>query len=124
MVADKSLVDGKNFVVGGNRPDYHRTGCCWNRDFNPDAADLLLFEESMPCPENGNPLTPVQLRKICTVESFSSEMRGEPVLTCRDRDGDHKWPYRWKAEVSLESLVLAFYEKKEKRINDAIFNDN
>jgi len=123
MVADKSLVDGKNFVVGGNRPDYHRTGCCWGRDFKPDVADLLLFEESMLCPENGTPLTPVQLRKICTVECYGSEMRGEPVLSSRDRDGEHKWPYRWKAEVSLESLILSFYEKKEKRIDDAIFND-
>ena len=123
MVADKSLVDGKNFVVGGNRPDYHRTGCCWGRDFMPDVADLLLFEELMPCPENGTPLTAVQLRKICSIESYRSDMRGEPALTSRDREGEHKWPYRWKAEVSLESLILSFYEKKEKRINDAIFND-
>lgn len=123
MVADKSLVDGKNFVVGGNRPDYHRTGCCWNRDFKPDIADLFLFEESTQCPENGTPLSPVQLRKICIVECYGSEMRGEAVLSSRDRDGEHKWPYRWKGEVYLESLILSFYEKKEKRIIDEIFND-
>ncbi len=123
MVADKSLEGGKNFVVGCNKPDYHKTGCCWGRDFEPDVADLLLFEGSTPCPENGTPLTQVQLRKICTVECYSSEMRSEQILLCRDRDGEHKWPYRWKAEISLESLILAFYEKKDKRIKNAIFND-
>ena len=124
MVADRSLVGGKNFVVGGNRPDYHRTGCCWGRDFEPDTADLLLFEESMPCPECGTPMVPVQLRKICTIECYGSEMRGESVLSCRDKDGERRWPYRWKAEVSLEALILSFYEKKEKRLRDEIFKDN
>mgnify|MGYP000853810304 FL=1 len=123
MVADNSLVGGRNFVVGGNRPDYHKTGCCWGRDFEPDVADLLLFEESMPCPECGASMMPVQLRKICTVECYGSEMRGEPVLLCRDRNGEHRWPYRWKAEVSLEALILSFYEKKEKRIREEIFNN-
>lgn len=121
MVADNSLVGGKNFVVGGNRPDYHRTGCCWGRDFEPDAADLLLFEEGMPCPECGITMVPVQLRKICAVECYGSEMRSEPVLSYRDRDGEHKWPYRWKAEISLEALILSFYEKKERRIREEIF---
>lgn len=123
MVADKSLEGGKNFVVGGNKPDYHRTGCCWGRDFEPDVADLLLFEESTPSPEDGTPLISVQLRKICTVECYSSESRNEQILSCRDRNGEHKWPYRWKAEVSLEPLILSFYEKKEKRIKNTIFND-
>lgn len=124
MVADKSLEGGKNFVVGGNRPDYHRTGCCWGRDFEPDVADLLLFEASMPCPENAAvPLMPAQLRNICTVECYSSGMKDEKILSCRDREGEHKWEYRWKADISLESLILAFYEKKDKGIRDSIFND-
>lgn len=50
MVADFSLERGKNFVVGGNRPGYHRTGCCWGRDFSPPLADLVLYTESLPCP--------------------------------------------------------------------------
>ncbi|MDD4159441.1 MAG: YbaK/EbsC family protein [Synergistaceae bacterium] len=123
MVADKSLKGGKNFVVGGNRPDYHRTGCCWGRDFEPEVADLLLFEESTPCPENGRTLASVPLRKICTLDCYSSDMRDEKVLSCRDRDGEHKWPYRWKAEISLEALILSFYEKKDERIKDEIFEE-
>ena len=124
MVADRSLEGGKNFVVGGNRPDYHKTGCCWGRDFKPEIADLLLFEESTPCPDSGVPMTSVPLRKICMVECYSSEERSEAVLSCRDRDGEHKWPYRWGAEISLESLILSFYEKKERRIRDTIFENN
>lgn len=122
MVSDKSLEGGRNFVVGGNRPDYHRTGCCWGRDFTPEVADLLLFEETTPCPEDKSDLKEKTLRKICEAECYLSEERGEAVLSCRDREGEHRWPYRWKAEISLESLLLSMYEKKEERIRSAIFD--
>lgn len=122
MVADRSLEGGRNFVVGGNRPDYHRTGCCWGRDFSPEVADLLLFEPGTPCPDCKESMIPIQLRKICVSECYSSEERNEAVLAYRDREGEHRWPYRWKAEIMLEPLLLSFYEKKEKRIREEIFN--
>ncbi len=111
MVADVSLKDGRNFVVGGNRPDYHRTGCCWKRDFEPQVADLLLYEESIPCPDCGGELKGTELRRLCSIESYKSSVKGEPTLSCRDREGLHSWPYRWKGSISLESILLAVYEK-------------
>lgn len=110
MVADLSLVGGKNFVVGGNRPDYHRTGCCWGRDFEPQSADLVLYEKSSACPKCGAALDEANFREVCAIDAFEAEAAGENALVCRDRDGEHKWPYRWNACVSLESLLFALYE--------------
>ena len=113
MVADASLKNGKNFVVGGNRPDYHRKGCCWKRDFEPPVADLLLYEESLPCPECGGVLKETELRDLCHIECYylNSNTQEEPVLSCSDREGLHLWPYRWKGSISLESVLLAVFEK-------------
>lgn len=113
MVADISIKGGRNFVVGGNRPDYHRTGACWGRDFEPPAADLLLYEKTLPCPECGGALDEAVLRNICSVESYEAKNAGETTLACRDRDGAHEWPYRWRGSVSIEPLLLAVNEKGE-----------
>lgn len=110
MVADLTLKGGKNFVVGGNRPDYHRKGCCWKRDFEPPVADLMLYEESVPCSECGCELKETELRSLCSFECYDSEAAGENVLSCRDRDGQHSWPYRWRGRVSFESILLAVFE--------------
>jgi prolyl-tRNA synthetase len=111
MVADMSLKDGRNFVVGANRPDYHKTGCCWGRDFEPDVADLLLYQKSVPCPDCGGDLDECELRRICAIEAYEAARNGEPILSCRDRDGVSAWPYRWRGEISLEALLCAVYEK-------------
>ena len=110
MVADLSLTGGKNFVVGGNRPDYHRTGCCWGRDFEPPAADLSLFESSSSCPKCGGLLEETPLRTIASINIIDAAAAGGPVVSCRDRDGAHSWPYQWKTEVDMESVLLALYE--------------
>lgn len=110
MVADKSIEGGKNFVVGGNRPDYHRTGCCWGRDFKPPVADLMLFEEKTPCPECGEKLEEAWLRRICTVKTFNIEANGGHALACRDRDGVHTWPCICEAEISVDAMMLALFE--------------
>lgn len=112
MVADLTIVNGKNFVVGGNRPDYHRTGCCWGRDFEPPFADIMLYEDGGQCPNCGGELKEVFIRPICSIESYSSETKGEPVLSFRDKEGEHRLPYRWKGSISLESLILAVYETR------------
>ena len=114
MVADLSLVGGKNFVVGGNRPDYHRTGCCWGRDFEPPAADLALYEAASPCPQCGGGLEETQLRTIASINIIDAALSGGYVISSRDREGSHSWPFQWKAEIDLESLLLALYENGKK----------
>lgn len=114
MVADLSLVGGRNFVVGGNRPDYHKTGCCWGRDFEPPAADLALYEKSSLCPHCRRGLEETQLRVIAATQVVDAAACGLNVLSCRGRDGSRSWPFVWKADVFLESLLFALYENKKK----------
>lgn len=113
-VADLSLVGGRNFVVGGNRPDYHKTGCCWGRDFEPTAADLSLYEKSSPCPQCGGALDETQLRVVAETQIIDAAAGGSNVLSCRGRDGARSWPFVWKTAVFLESLLFALYENKKK----------
>lgn len=115
MIADFSLKDGKNFVVGGNRPDYHKTGCSWGRDFAPPLTDLALFGEGLPCPKCGNALAETWLRQLGEIDSYGAAAAGEPVLSCRDRDGAYEWPCRLYGTVSLTAVLLALFEK---RMND------
>lgn len=112
MVADLSLVGGKNFAVGGNRPDYHRTGCCWGRDFAPPAADLALYSSGLPCPQCGGGLNETTFRELCELRCYEGAAAGEPVLNCRDREGERSWPQRLAGRISLEQLLLAIYENK------------
>lgn len=109
-IADLSLKGGRNFVVGGNRPDYHKTGCCWGRDFQPPLVDLVLYTDSLPCPKCGQELREAWFRQVCELEYYHSEARGEKVLSCRDRDGTRSWPHRLSGRISLTPVLLSKYE--------------
>jgi len=51
LVADESVRQLTNFVVGANEADAHFVHVNWGRDANPDAwADLLLVCSGDPCP--------------------------------------------------------------------------
>ena len=50
-VADESIRLGCNFVVGGNRPDYHLKNANHPRDFQPaHIIDIAMAEEGQGCP--------------------------------------------------------------------------
>lgn len=112
MVADLSLENAKNLVCGGNRPDYHITGCCWDRDFRPPVADLALYSAGQRCPQCGGELSEAWFRQICQLEYYTGDSRGENILSCRDREGTHSWPHRLRGKVSLIQAILAIYENK------------
>ncbi|MBN2568528.1 MAG: proline--tRNA ligase, partial [Deltaproteobacteria bacterium] len=51
VVADYSLINMKNFVVGANRENYHIKGCNIGKDFVVnDFADIRLVKETDTCP--------------------------------------------------------------------------
>lgn len=112
MVADISIQNRKNLVVGGNKKDYHKVGCCWGRDFEPPATDLLQWEEGSACPKCGGTLEEAHLRPIFTVETYFSEAEGEKLLSYRDREGTHKFPVSIKGVFSADSALLAVLERK------------
>ncbi|MCX5845736.1 MAG: proline--tRNA ligase [Deltaproteobacteria bacterium] len=57
MIADYSLINMANFVMGANKPDYHVKNVNIGRDFSVDAfADLRIVRENDLCPRCGSPL--------------------------------------------------------------------
>ncbi len=51
ILADYSLMNLKNMVVGANREDYHLKNVNFGRDFNVEAfADLRVVRDTDPCP--------------------------------------------------------------------------
>ena len=45
----------ENFVVGGNRPDYHRTGCCWGRILSLILRTFCSLRSRCRVPNAGRP---------------------------------------------------------------------
>ena len=58
FVADKTVVDMKNFIIGINQKDKHGVGYNWGSDVKlPECvADIRLVEAGELCPECGKPL--------------------------------------------------------------------
>jgi prolyl-tRNA synthetase len=57
MIADYSLINMANFVMGANKPDYHVKNVNIGRDFSVGAfADLRIVRENDLCPRCGSPL--------------------------------------------------------------------
>jgi len=57
MIADYSLINMADFVMGANKPDYHVKNVNIGRDFSVGAfADLRIVRENDLCPRCGSPL--------------------------------------------------------------------
>lgn len=58
MVADHSLKEGKNWIVGGMEEDTHYLNASIPRDFSPDQwADLKVVQQGDACPNCRKPLS-------------------------------------------------------------------
>ncbi len=58
IIADKSLVNYPNFVIGANEDEYHLVNVNMGRDFNPDIiADIRKASAGDLCPRCGKPLS-------------------------------------------------------------------
>lgn len=65
LIADTSLKNMRNFVVGANEPDFHVINVNVDRDFKPDGwADVIFAEEGDLCSECGQG----ELRKMQGIE--------------------------------------------------------
>ncbi len=57
-VADDSVLDGNNFVVGANKPDYHLRNANYPRDFQADVVtDIALAKPGYQCAQCGGQFT-------------------------------------------------------------------
>ena len=77
IIADDSIKLGSNFVVGGNRPDYHLRNANYPRDFEPDViADIALAQAGHACRHCGTPLESkrgIEVGHVFKLGTFFSE---------------------------------------------------
>ncbi|MBI4199648.1 MAG: proline--tRNA ligase [Chloroflexi bacterium] len=87
ILADASVGQGANFVVGANRPGYHLRNANVPRDFQPDlVADIALAQEGHGCPKCGSPLRAsrgIEVGHVFKLGTFFSERLGATYLDPR-----------------------------------------
>jgi prolyl-tRNA synthetase len=117
VICDSSVQDSRNTVVGANRPGYHRTGCCFGRDFTADIADIALNGHDTPC-DCGGSFEPVSMREAgmiqfgsdlyhnASLESKTTTPLPDKKLSYRDREGTHEYPVIWGGVISTERILL------------------
>ena len=83
-VADPSISEGSNFVVGANRPDTHYRNANYPRDFAVDLlTDIALAQPGQLCPQCGGTLEStrgVEVGHIFKLGTFYSEALGALYL--------------------------------------------
>ena len=83
-IADESIRNGSNFVVGANRPGYHLRNANYPRDFQVDLiTDIALAQEGLGCPICGTPLGStrgIEVGHIFKLGTYYSERLGATYL--------------------------------------------
>ena len=83
-IADPSIAEGNNFVVGANRPDTHYRNANYPRDFAVDLlTDIALAQPGQLCPQCGGPLEStrgIEVGHIFKLGTFYSETLGALYL--------------------------------------------
>ena len=83
-VADVSINNGSNFVVGANKPDVHYKGANYPRDFETDIiTDIALAQPGQLCPRCGHTLDAtkgIEVGHIFKLGTFFSEALGADFL--------------------------------------------
>ncbi len=83
-VADLSVNNGNNFVVGANKPDTHLLGANYPRDFEVDLlTDIALAQPGQLCPNCGHALESmrgIEVGHIFKLGTFFSETLGATFL--------------------------------------------
>ncbi|MCZ6789233.1 MAG: proline--tRNA ligase, partial [Chloroflexi bacterium] len=89
VLADESIRNGSNFVVGANRPGYHLRNANYPRDFQVDlVTDIALAQEGLGCPVCGTPLEStrgIEVGHIFKLGTFFSERLGANFLDDQGR---------------------------------------
>ena len=90
-IADNSIANGANFVVGANKPDTHLTGANYPRDFEVDIlTDIALVQPGQICLQCGHVLEStrgVEVGHIFKLGTFFSESMGALYL---DDEGEQR----------------------------------
>ena len=94
IVADKTVLDMKNFVIGVNIKDKHLVGGNWNVDVDlpQTVADIRLVEAGEFCPECGKPLKVTRGIEVGNIFQLGTKYSEPMNAVYTDIDGKTK-PY-------------------------------
>jgi prolyl-tRNA synthetase len=91
LLADYSLMNMSNVVMGANKEDYHVKNCNRGRDYTVKAfADLRLVTETDTCPRCGNPIRFARGIEVGHVFKLGTKYSEAMKATFLDRDGKEK----------------------------------
>ena len=91
ILADYSLTNMRNFVMGANKEDCHVKNCNIGRDFKVKAfADLRLVTEADSCPRCGHPIKFARGIEVGHVFKLGTKYSQAMKATFLDKDGKEK----------------------------------
>jgi prolyl-tRNA synthetase len=93
IVADRTLREARNVVVGANAADHHLMNANPGRDFRIDSyADLVSVRAGDPCPRCGEPLTASRGIEVGQIFQLGTKYSVSMNATFQDASG-HERPY-------------------------------
>ncbi len=91
ILADYSLMNMRNFVMGANKENYHVKNCNIGRDFKvKDFADLRLVTETDTCPRCAHPIKFARGIEVGHVFKLGTKYSQAMKATFLDKDGKEK----------------------------------
>lgn len=91
LVCDTSLKGSVRWACGANEADYHFTGACPGRDFEPDAwEDLVTVVAGDPCPHCGAPLEAARGIEVSQVFQLGTKYSEAMGATFADENGEER----------------------------------
>jgi len=112
VVADYSLINMKNFVVGGNKENYHIKGCNTGRDVKiKDFADLRLMKETDTCPRCSGEINFARGIELGHVFKLGTKYSKAMNATFLDKDGTEKYMVMGCYGIGIGRTVAACIEQ-------------
>ncbi|MBI4203225.1 MAG: proline--tRNA ligase [Chloroflexi bacterium] len=112
VIADQSVTNGSNFVVGANREGYHLRNANFPRDFQADVVtDIAIAKEGYACPKCRTPLSAtrgIEVGHVFKLGTFYSERLGAMFL---DESGQQKPIIMGCYGIGVSRLLAAAIEQ-------------
>ncbi len=113
VLADHSVLTGKDWVTGANRADAHVTGANVDRDFRVDRyEDLVEIREGDPCPNDGGELHIGRSIVVGHIFQLGTKYSEPMASTFLDEDGTAKFYEMGCYGIGLTRIMAAAVEQR------------
>lgn len=111
FLADNSVKDMSNFVVGANEKGFHYINCNHPRDFNPDFASIMTINEGDPCPQCGSGLNITRGIEVGHIFMLGEKYSKKMKAVFLDENGKEKPFYMGCYGIGVGRVVAAAIEQ-------------